>query len=124
MTVAGLPGYGWLREAMNWLGEGQPGELRGRAGARSRTWQCLGRGSRAGGGIQVFGCGEGCGSLGGVLLGFAEFGDGFGERSQPGDEHDRGQRPVASEVGVRGQQPGGLPEPVPGRAGRRDTPIR
>ena len=44
-----------------------------------------------------------CGSgLGGVLLGFAEFGDGFGERGQPGDEHGRGQRPVAGQVGERG----------------------
>jgi len=44
-----------------------------------------------------------------VLLGFAEFGDGFGERGQLGDEHDRGHRLVLREVGERGYQPGGLP---------------
>ncbi|MGH3402814.1 MAG: hypothetical protein ACRDRJ_09980 [Streptosporangiaceae bacterium] len=38
------------------------------------------------------------GGLGGVLLGVAEFGDGFGECGQPGDEHDRGERPVAGQV--------------------------
>ena len=41
-----------------------------------------------------------CGSgLGGVLLGFAEFGDCFGERGQPGDEHEWGDRPVLGDVG-------------------------
>jgi hypothetical protein len=49
------------------------------------------------------------GGLGGVLLGFAEFGDGFGERGQLDNEHDGGHRPVAGQVGERGQQPGGLP---------------
>ena len=34
------------------------------------------------GGVQLFGGGAGCGGLGGVLLGIAEFGDGFGERGR------------------------------------------
>jgi hypothetical protein len=44
-----------------------------------------------------------------VLLGLAEFGDGFRERGQLGDEQDRGHRPVLGDVGERGYQPGGLP---------------
>jgi hypothetical protein len=48
------------------------------------------------GGVQLSGCGEGCGGLGGVLLGVAESGDGLGERGQPGDEHEGGHGPVAS----------------------------
>jgi hypothetical protein len=72
----------------------------GGAGTRSRAW--LRRRGRAGGGVEAFGGGAGCGGLGGALLGFAQAGDGFGERGQPGDEHDRGQRSVAGEVGERG----------------------
>jgi hypothetical protein len=74
--------------------------------------------------VQSFGGGMGCGGLGGVLLGVAEFGDGFGQRGQPCDEHDRGHGAVAGQVGERGQQPGGLAELVPGRGGRRDAAIR
>ncbi len=51
--------------------------------------------------MQVFGGGLGGGGLGGVLLGVAQFRDGFGECGQPGDQHDRGQRPVAGQVGER-----------------------
>jgi hypothetical protein len=54
------------------------------------------------GGVQLFGGGVGCGGLGGVLLGFAEFGDGFGECGQPGDEHNGGHGPAAGQVGERG----------------------
>ena len=43
------------------------------------------------GGAQVPGGAEGGGGLGGALLGLAEFGDGFGERGQPDDQHDRGR---------------------------------
>jgi hypothetical protein len=57
---------------------------------------------RACGGVQPFGGGAGCGGLGGVLLGVAESGDGFGECGQPGDEHDRGHGAVAGQVGERG----------------------
>ena len=39
---------------------------------------------RASGGVQPFGGGASGGGLGGVPLGVAEFGDGFGERGQPG----------------------------------------
>ena len=49
------------------------------------------------GGVQPFGGGAGCGGLGGVLLGVAEFGDGFGEGGQPGDEHDGGHGSVAGQ---------------------------
>ena len=73
------------------------------------------------GSVQLFGGGVGCGGLGGVLLGFAEFGDGFGECGQPGDEDDRGHGAVAGQVGERGQQPGGLAELVPSPRRWRDT---
>jgi hypothetical protein len=61
---------------------------------RGRCW--------AGGGVQAFGGGAGGDGLGGVLLGFAEFGDGFGECGQPGDEDDRGHGPVAGQAGECG----------------------
>jgi hypothetical protein len=93
----------------------------GGAGTRSRAW--LRRRGRAGGGVQAFGGGAGGGGLGGALLGFAQAGDGFGERGQPGDEDDGGERPVAGEVAECGQQPGGLAELVPGRGGRRDAAV-
>jgi len=64
------------------------------------------------GGVQLLGGDAGRGGLGGVLLGVAELGDGFGERGQPGDEHDRGHGAVAGQGGERGQQPGGLAEVV------------
>ena len=67
-----------------------------------------GRGG-AGGCVQAFGGAQCGGGLGGVLLGLAEFGDGFSERGQLGDEHERGHRLVAGDAGERGQQPGGLP---------------
>jgi len=72
----------------------------GGASALGRARLC--RRCRAGGGVQLFGGGAGGGGLGGVLLGLAESGDGFGERGQPGDEHDRGHGPVAGQVGQRG----------------------
>ena len=53
------------------------------------------------------------GDLGGVPLGVAEFGDGFGERGQSHDEDDRGYASVAGQVGECGQEPGGLAELVP-----------
>jgi hypothetical protein len=83
----------------------------------------LGRRCRACGGVQPSGGGASGGGLGGVPLGVAEFGDGFSERGQPGDEHDRGHGPVAGQVGERGQQPGGLAELVPGEGGLRDAAI-
>ena len=83
------------------LGKGQPGELGGGAGVRGRAR--LRRRGWAGGGVQAFGGGLGGGGLGGVLLGFAESGDGFGECCQLGDEHDRGHVLVAGQVGEYGQ---------------------
>jgi hypothetical protein len=91
----------------SWLREGQRGELGGGDGAwRWAGWRCW---ARAGSGVQSFGGAQCSGGLGGVLLGLAEFGDGFGERGQLGDEQDRGHRPVLSEGGECGYQPGGLP---------------
>ena len=40
------------------------------------------------------------------------------------DQDDRGQGAVAGQVGERADQPGGLAQPVPGRAGGRDAPVR
>ena len=72
-----------------------PGELGGGASALGRAQLCGRR--RACSGVQPFGGSVSCGGLGGVLLGFVEFGDGFGERGQPRDEHDRGHGPVAGQ---------------------------
>jgi hypothetical protein len=82
----------WVRVTADpaWPGEGLRGELRGSAGALGGAL-LLRRRCRAGGGVQAFGGGAGSGGLGGVPLGVAEFGDGFGERGQPGDQHDGGQ---------------------------------
>jgi hypothetical protein len=103
------------------VGERQPGELAGGASVLGRARLC--GWCRACGGVQLFGGGAGCGGLGGVLLGVAEFGDGFGERGQPGDEHDRRHGPVAGQAGERGHDPGGLAELVPGRGWWRDTAV-
>ena len=98
---------------------------RGRKGLRSESCRCFragmgGRlcgGTRAGRGVQAPSGTQRGGGLGGVLLGFPEFGDSFGERGQPRNEHDRGHGPVAGQVGERGQEPGGLAELVPGGSG-------
>ena len=87
---AGLSWRRWSRSWPGWLGERLPGELGGGASALGRARLC-GR-CRACGGVQPFGGGAGCGGLGGLLLGFAEFGDGFGECGQPGQ---RGEVPLA-----------------------------
>ena len=58
---------------------------------------------------------EGGGGLGGALLGLAQFGDGFGQSGEADQQHDWGERPVPGEVGVGGDQPGGVAELVPGR---------
>jgi len=63
----------------------------------------------------VLGGVEGGGGLDGALLGVAEFGDGFGERGQPDEQHDRGEDAVPGDVGVDGDEPGGVAELVPGR---------
>jgi hypothetical protein len=81
------------------VGERQPGQpggggVLGRARLCGRSWVC--------GGVQLFGGCVGCSGLGGVLLGVAEFGDGFGERGQSGDEDDRGHGPVAGQAGECG----------------------
>jgi len=51
--------------------------------------------------VQAFSGMQCGGRLAGTLLGVAEFGDGFGERGQPGDEHNRGHRPILGEIGER-----------------------
>jgi hypothetical protein len=56
----------------------------------------------AGGGVEAFSGDAGSSGLGGVPLRFAQFGDGFGERGQLRNEHDRGRRPVAGQVSERG----------------------
>ena len=66
---------------------------------------------------------EGGGGLGGALLGFAQLGDGLGERGQPDDKHDRGEPAVPGEVGVRGDEPGGMAELVPYRGRGGHPPV-
>ena len=72
---------------------------------------------------EVLGSAEGGGGLGGALLGLAEFGDGFGQGGEADQQHDRGERAVSGEVGVGGDEPGGVAELVPGRGGRGDAPV-
>ena len=55
------------------------------------------------------------GGLGGALLGFAQLGEGFGEGGEADQEHDGGEPAVLGEVGVGGDDPGGVAELVPGR---------
>ena len=71
----------------------------------------------------MLGGAEGGGSLGGALLGTAEFGDGFGERGEADQQHDGGEPAFLREVGEGGDEPGGVAELVPGRGGRRDAPV-
>jgi hypothetical protein len=81
--VAVRPGLGravLVSLVVKLAGERLSGELGGGVSALGR----LGRRCRARGGVQPFGGGASGGSLGGVPLGVAEFGDGFGERGQLG----------------------------------------
>jgi hypothetical protein len=71
----------------------------------------------------VLGSAEGGGGLGGALLGVAEFGDGFGEGGEADQQHDGGEPAFLGEVGVGGDEPGGVAELVPGRGGRGDAPV-
>jgi hypothetical protein len=58
---------------------------------------------------------EGGVGLGGALLGLAQLRDSFGQRGQLDEQHDRGEGAVVGEVGVGGDDPGGVAELVPGR---------
>jgi hypothetical protein len=82
--VAGC-GAGWL---LAWCsrGEGQGGEPGGLAGG---VLACV---AGAGGVAEVFGGGAGGGGLGGVALGGAEFGDGFGEGGEAGEQDEGASR--------------------------------
>ena len=73
--------------------------------------------------VQLPGGLERAGGLGGVLLGLAQPGDRLGERGQPGEQHDRGQRRVPGEVGERGDEASGAAQLVPGRGGGRDAGV-
>ena len=115
----GRAGLSWCRWP-GWVGERQPGELGGGAGAwAGRGWRAEPGGWRRAGVRRRVGGG----GLGGVPLGFAEFGDGFGERGQSRDEHDRGYASVAGQAGECGQQPGGLAKLVPGPRRWRDAAV-
>jgi hypothetical protein len=56
--------------------------------------------------MQVGG-GAGGGGLRGALLDVTQLSDRFGERGQPGDQHQRCEGRVLGEVGERGDQAGG-----------------
>jgi hypothetical protein len=58
------------------------------------------------------------GSLGGALLGLAQFGDCLGQGGEADQQHDRGEGAVAGQVGIGSDEPGGVAELVPGRARR------
>ena len=122
---SGLPWCGRLRAGRGGEAElGQPGGSvragpggfrRGRRGSRGGpAWWPGGRGG-PGGGAEVPGGAEGGGGLGGALLGLAQFGDGLGQGGEADQQHDRGEGAVAGEVGVGGDEPGGVTELVPGR---------
>jgi hypothetical protein len=63
----------------------------------------------------VPGAAERDGGLGGALLGFAQFRDGFDQGGEADQQHDGGEGAVPGEVGVGGDEPGGVAELVPGR---------
>jgi hypothetical protein len=87
-----------LPTGLSWRGEVQRGEPGGGAGALGRT-RLRGRGgSQAGGSVEPFGGGAGGSGLGGMLLSVAQAGDGFGERGELGDEHDRGECPIETNL--------------------------
>ena len=50
--------------------------------------------------------------LGGVMLGFAEVGDGLDEADQPGQERELGQDGIAGREGGTGHEPGGVAQVV------------
>jgi hypothetical protein len=89
------------------------------AGVVRSLWRPAGwpGGGRRGGGAEVAGGAEGSGGLGGALLGLAQFGDGFGQGGEADQQHDGSEGAVLGEVGVSGDQPGGVAEVVPGRGG-------
>ncbi|MGD0935475.1 MAG: hypothetical protein ABR922_13000, partial [Streptosporangiaceae bacterium] len=76
MPGARLAGRGFAGDGPEGLGEGFIGEPGGAAGTGIR-W-LLYAGGRPGGGVEPLGGGAGGGGLDGVLLGAAQFGDGFG----------------------------------------------
>ena len=73
--------------------------------------------------MELFGGLTGCGCLGGVVLGFAEVGDGFDEAGEAGQERELGQDGIA--VGERGtgHEAGGAAQVVPGRGWTRNASV-
>ena len=96
-------------------GRAGPGRFRGRwcGGCCGPAWWP--GGGWPAGGAQVPGGAERGGGLGGALLGLAPLRDGFSECGQSDQEHDWGEGAVPGEVGVGGDEPGGVAELVPGR---------
>jgi hypothetical protein len=100
---AGRDGAGQGRAGQGGAGRGRAGKLSWASPAAvvGRGRDGLGAGGVVavacwpGGGVQVLGGAERCGGLGGVLLGLAQFRDGFGEGGQPDEQHDQGERAVA-----------------------------
>jgi hypothetical protein len=99
-AASGRAGPGWFR--LGWRG----------GGGRPAGWP---GGGRPGGGAHVSGCAQRGVGLGGTLLGLAPLRDGFSQRDEADQQHDRGERPVPSQVGVGGDEPGGVTELIPRR---------
>ena len=69
------------------------------------------------GGLASSGC------LGGVVLGFAEFGDGFDEPGEAGHERELGQDDIAAGERGTGHETGGAAQVVPGRGWTRNASV-
>lgn len=73
--------------------------------------------------MQVAAGTERCLGLMCALLHFAKLGQGFGECGKPDDQPQRLECAVVGEVCVGGNEPGGVPEPVPDRGRCRDAAV-
>ena len=76
------------------------------------------------GGVQMLGRGAGGGSLRGVLLGLAQFGDGARQRHQAGNQRGRGEHHVPGAASEHAQQPGGDTQLVSGAGAARQAAVR
>ena len=65
----------------------------------------------------------GGGGLGGVVLGFAEVGDGLDEADEAGQERELGQDGIAGRECGTGHEPGGVAQVVAERGWTGDAPV-
>ena len=121
-TAAGLSGS--VRLA--WPGRWREGEVQARPfcpcpRSGSLGWCRGGIGSP--GAVEAFGGLTSGGCLGGVVLGFAEVGDGFDEPGKAGHERELGHDGIAAGDRGTGHETGGAAQVVPGRGWTRNASI-